>query len=161
MTDEQVSRRYVRAQTVLLIAFALVYLTSGPSALSSPLVSGRAATLGLLLCLAGLALMFAALATIRGSIQVAPHPRSDARLVTRGVYAHLRHPIYTAVVLIVVGLWIRKPTMVISLGVVAVIGFLRAKVEFEETLLLERYPEYAAYRERTWGLIPGRRPRRR
>jgi len=35
-----------------------------------------------------------------------------------------------------------------------VIVFLAVKVRLEEELLLARYPEYATYRARTWGLIP-------
>jgi len=36
-----------------------------------------------------------------------------------------------------------------------VIIFLFFKARFEEELLLAAYPGYAAYRAKTWGLLPG------
>ncbi len=43
-----------------------------------------------------------------GVIQIAPEPRADGQLVTRGVYSRLRHPIYTAIVILVIGLFLGK-----------------------------------------------------
>jgi len=97
--------------------------------------------------------MLAALVSLRGAVQIAPAPRSDAELVTRGVYARFRHPIYTAIVIVAVGLFLRRPTAAIAAGTAIVVCFLVAKVRFEEQLLLARYPEYAEYRRRTRGLI--------
>jgi len=107
--------------------------------------------------------MLSALASIGGVIQIAPEPRSDGQLVTRGVYSRIRHPIYTAIVILVVGLFLRKPTVVVAMAVIVVVVFLMVKARFEEQLLVRRYPEYAAYQRRTWGLVPWprRRPTRR
>jgi protein-S-isoprenylcysteine O-methyltransferase Ste14 len=38
--------------------------------------------------------------------------------------------------------------------------FLAVKVRFEEQLLVARYPDYIAYRQRSWGLVPWRGTRR-
>jgi protein-S-isoprenylcysteine O-methyltransferase Ste14 len=91
---------------------------------------------------------------MRHAIQIAPEPRRDATLVTSGIYRWFRHPIYTAIVAIVIGLFLRRPTILVGVSAAGVIGFLYVKVRFEERLLLERYPEYAGYRTRTWGLFP-------
>lgn len=98
--------------------------------------------------------MVSALISIRGSIQIAPAPRDDAELVTRGVYAWFRHPIYTAIVILVLGLFLRKPTLPVAIAALIVIAYLVIKIRIEERLLLSRYPEYGEYRTRTFGLLP-------
>jgi protein-S-isoprenylcysteine O-methyltransferase Ste14 len=75
-------------------------------------------------------------------------------LVSGGVYRRFRHPIYTAIVIVGIGLFLRKPTVAVAVAAAVVIAFLLVKVRFEEALLQARYPEYAEYRDRTWGLIP-------
>ena len=93
--------------------------------------------------------------TLRAVVQVAPAPREGGHLVTRGIYGWLRHPIYTAIVIVILGLFLRQPTVVVAIAGAAAVVFLIVKVRFEESLLLERYPEYAAYRRRTCGILPG------
>jgi len=146
------SRQYADAQSVLLCAFAATFfLSAGPALL--PPTPFRA--MGAVLCGAGLIIMFAALTSIGAAVQIAPEPRAGARLATTGIYRYLRHPIYTAIVLLVAGLFLRKPTIAVAIAASAVIGFLLIKVRFEERLLLARYPEYVEYKRRTWGIVPG------
>lgn len=145
------SRNYALAQTLLLFAFAAAFfLDTGPHLYTA----GTPGTVGTVLCAVGLLLMLLAFASIRWSIQIAPEPRVGAQLVTRGVYKRLRHPIYTAILVLVVGLLLRKPTVAMAIMAAVVIAFLVVKARFEETLLLVRYPEYAEYRTRTWGIVP-------
>jgi protein-S-isoprenylcysteine O-methyltransferase Ste14 len=147
------SGRYAAAQTVLLFAYAGAYfLDPGPPIVPAGGIAGR---LGTLLALGGLLVMFLAFRALGRAIQVAPEPRPDAQLVTRGIYERLRHPIYTGIVIIVVGLFLRKATPLVGIGTAVVIAFLVVKVRIEEKLLLARYPEYAAYKARTWGVLPG------
>lgn len=152
------SRNYARVQSVLLGLFALaVFFGPGPLLLDG---GGVPRLIGTVFCAAGLLLLGAALAPIRRAIQIAPEPRADASLVTTGIYGRLRHPIYTAIVMLVVGLFLRRPTFLVGLTGAAIVAFLAAKVRFEERLLSARYPEYPAYRKRTWGLILWPRSRR-
>ncbi|PYR94384.1 MAG: hypothetical protein DMF84_05735 [Acidobacteria bacterium] len=125
-------------------------LDTGPRLLA-PEVAG---TIGLVLCAAGFVLMGAAFAAIRGVIQIAPEPRAGGHLVTGGIYSRLRHPIYTAILMLAIGLFLRKPTAAVAIGAFVVTGFLILKARFEETLLLIHYPEYAEYKTRTWGVVP-------
>jgi protein-S-isoprenylcysteine O-methyltransferase Ste14 len=151
MNNESKSRAYGLAQSTLLCVFgALVFLDP-----ERPMFGGKTAgAIGLALSIAGLLLMFAALQVIRGVIQIAPAPRDDGELVTRGVYSRFRHPIYTAIVILVIGLFLRKATPMVAAAGAVVIVFLLVKARFEETLLAARYPAYGAYRARTWGVIP-------
>jgi protein-S-isoprenylcysteine O-methyltransferase Ste14 len=143
---------YKQLQTLLLVAFGAVYFWLDGPWLFAP----RPATeiIGAILSAGGVLLIVSAVITLRRVVQVEPAPRADGELVRRGVYSCLRHPIYTAIIVIVIGLLLRKPTVLNGVAAAAVITFLAIKVRFEEKLLRERYPEYAAYARRTWGLIP-------
>lgn len=92
---------------------------------------------------------------LRRSFRVAPTPRGDGRLITHGIYGRLRHPMYTSVVLVVVGLAFVRPDAAVLASVAANLAFYLGKARYEEGLLLAHYPEYAAYRRRTMGVLPG------
>jgi protein-S-isoprenylcysteine O-methyltransferase Ste14 len=137
---------YGAAQTVLLIACAAAYVLSEAPRRTFP-VGGD------VLCFAGLALLAAAFISLGKAVQVDPEPRADASLVTHGVYARLRHPMYTAIAILVVGLLLKKPAIAVGAMSATVLAFLGFKVRYEERRLAARYPGYAAYRARTWGVF--------
>jgi len=83
-----------------------------------------------------------------------PEPRANARLVTRGPYRWVRHPMYTSVLLIALAWVLDQPTFVRALVWLVLLADLLTKLEYEETLLAHRFPEYVAYRKRTQRLIP-------
>jgi len=70
-------------------------------------------------------------------------------VVLLGVYAKLRHPIYTGIALTMVGFVLRGISAAGLVVGAAALGFLAAKARYEETLLARRYPEYEAYRKTT------------
>ena len=85
-----------------------------------------------------------------------PKPVAAGTMIERGPYRLVRHPIYTAVIIGMVGIAVRGGD---GAGLVAALGlvpFFYAKATFEERHLLEQYPGYAAYRRRvSRRLIPG------
>ena len=70
----------------------------------------------------------------------------------------VRHPIYTGIIALVLGLFLRKPTLLVAITTVVVIAYVILKVRIEERLLLARYRNYAGYRSRTFGLFRWFRP---
>ena len=87
------------------------------------------------------------------SFHASAEPTSGG-LVTRGPYAYIRHPIYTAICLFV---W----PAAIAHGSWAALGLAAAvtagaivRLLCEESLLVVQYPEYAAYAARTKRMIP-------
>lgn len=144
------SDTYAGIQTALLLAFNVVFfLVPGP-----PLfVSRGALRAGTILAIVALVLLLVSIVTLRRVIQIAPAPREGGHLVAAGVYRHLRHPIYTAMVMLVLGLWLRRPTVPVALAGALVVGFLLVKARYEEQLLGARYDDYAEYRRRTRGVL--------
>ena len=83
-----------------------------------------------------------------------PTPKDDAVLVQSGIYRHLRHPLYSSVMLASLGwtlLWQSWVALVPALGLCV---FFDAKARLEERLLTTRFPEYEEYRARTWRFVP-------
>ncbi|MDW8309445.1 MAG: isoprenylcysteine carboxylmethyltransferase family protein [Verrucomicrobiales bacterium] len=83
-----------------------------------------------------------------------PKPRRDARLVRHGIYARVRHPLYTSVMLLSLG-WALCWQSAVALGVaLAQVPFFIAKARREERWLRERFPEYADYARRVPAFLP-------
>lgn len=86
-----------------------------------------------------------------GNFQVRPAVKQGARFITSGPYRHVRHPMYTSILLIMAGLtWLDAAW--IDAAALALLGavFLR-KAILEERALRQTWPEYAAYQEKTRG----------
>jgi protein-S-isoprenylcysteine O-methyltransferase Ste14 len=84
-----------------------------------------------------------------------PRPKDDAELVTSGIYARVRHPLYAAVIALGIAwalLWRSGPALV--LAVVQVL-FFDAKARREERWLRERFAAYDDYSKRVKRFIPG------
>lgn len=83
-----------------------------------------------------------------------PEPKTEGELVTTGIYAHVRHPLYASVIAGGFGwalLWRSWPALLLA-AVQAF--FLRAKAKEEETRLHSRFPEYAAYARQVPRFLP-------
>jgi protein-S-isoprenylcysteine O-methyltransferase Ste14 len=108
---------------------------------------------GLAFCAGAGALAGAALFTLRESLHVSPAPREGAEFVEHGIYRHLRHPMYTAVVAFSLGIALIVLTLPVVLASLALIVFYLVKSRYEEGLLLEHYPQYGEYKKRTRGVL--------
>ncbi len=89
-----------------------------------------------------------------GNFRVLPELRQGASLVQVGPYRWIRHPMYTAVILVTLG---GVACQLTGLRVTAWLGLmavLMAKAAREERLLLAQFPEYAAYRAYTGRFSP-------
>jgi len=152
LDTHQKSNLYGVAQGIFMVLYAIVFFVVPGRWLFE---SDAASIAGDVLALAGLLLMAAAFVSLRKVIQIVPEPRADGQLITGGVYRRLRHPIYSGIVLIILGLFLREPAIGVAICGAAVTLFLVIKSRFEERLLAGRYPDYAEYRKHTWGVLPG------
>ncbi|HUB14596.1 MAG TPA: isoprenylcysteine carboxylmethyltransferase family protein [Acetobacteraceae bacterium] len=116
----------------------------------------RHGSLALNLCssglfLLGLALSIATVTQLGRSFSLVPQARS---LVRRGPYRWIRHPLYLAEEIAVVGSLLQFFSIV-TLSIVLMHGLLQlCRIHYEESLLHETFPEYAAYARESWRLIP-------
>jgi protein-S-isoprenylcysteine O-methyltransferase Ste14 len=83
--------------------------------------------------------------------------RENHRLITQGVYRHVRHPMYAALFLysigqaLVVPNWVAGPSYLVAFGILFAL-----RIGAEERMMLETFgDEYAAYMARTKLLVPG------
>jgi len=83
-----------------------------------------------------------------------PAPNPALGLLRNGVYATIRHPMYTGLLLIAFGVAIllQKPWGVMT--AIALTVFFNLKAREEERCLLRCYPEYADYQRTTGRFLP-------
>lgn len=146
---------WVIGQVVLLVAVASLGLP-GLDALPPQTAAGWATVmLGLAVMAGGLSIGGLALRDLGASLTAMPHPRHDAQFVDAGIYRHLRHPMYAALITSALG-WVLVTTSVpAAVATVALAIWLDLKSRREEAWLLDHYPEYEAYRRRTHRFVPG------
>jgi protein-S-isoprenylcysteine O-methyltransferase Ste14 len=77
------------------------------------------------------------------------------RLVTSGPYRFVRHPLYLAEELAIIGISMQFFSLSTALVLAVQIAFQLRRMHNEEAVLAESFPEYAAYRQRTARLLPG------
>ena len=144
---------------VALIALVLVFVRSRPanvdSVLPSTIQNPAVRTLGVVLCAGGIAFAIWARRHIGKNWGMPMTVRENPELVTSGPYAHIRHPIYTGVLIALVG-----NALALSLwwlvAVAAGLGYFTFAASKEEETMAATFPrEYADYRNRTKMLVPG------
>lgn len=141
--------------TITLAIFAAIQVAARhPGPVPGPAAAWVGA--GLALLLAGLALRWTAILTLRGAFTVDVAIARDQHLVERGPYRRVRHPAYTGNLLAFLGMallfadWVAALTLVLPITA----AFLyRIRVE-ERALRAAFGDEYGRYARRTWRLVP-------
>ena len=139
------------AQSVLFVAIVVAAI-GGPdwptSATSVPLV------LGIAIGIAGVLMFASGVAGLGAQLSPYPKPSGSATLHTGGMFRFVRHPIYGGAILIALGsslVW--SPLALLPTALL--VALFELKSRREEYMLLERFPEYEAYRRRVpWRFVP-------
>jgi protein-S-isoprenylcysteine O-methyltransferase Ste14 len=160
----KVSRSYKTRLETGLLALAwigffvpLVWVVSSVFSFAEfPLLAGPLAA-GVMCLGIGLWLFYRSHADLGPNWSVTLEVKEDHRLITRGVYQRIRHPMYLALALYAIGQalvipnWVAGPANLIAFAILFALRF-RA----EEKMMVEGFgAEYAAYSARTKRLIPG------
>lgn len=145
---------WVAVQVILMLAVIMLALMfPGPWQGRSMLVSG------VLLLTVGGYFGIAGVVGLGKNLTPFPQPREDAVLVQHGIYARVRHPLYTSVMLMTPG-WALFCQSIVAFGVaLTLIPFLYAKAKREEFSLCNTFPGYADYMRRVPRFIPRWRAR--
>jgi len=110
--------------------------------------------LGIVLMVAGGALLLAGLVRLGRGLTPLPFPKEDGDLVQSGPFALVRHPMYSGGLVLALG-WTLFVQGWLTIGyVIALFAFLDAKSRREERWLMAKFPEYEAYQRRVRKLIP-------
>jgi len=139
----------VTAQFVFLILLGfLPYGSLWPRGIATVVI-------GLVLVALGVGIALAAGATLGRTLTPSPIPKADGQLVTGGVFAFVRHPIYSGLLVLGLGLVVIGASVLHLLAWVALLAVLMTKARFEERMLADQYPDYRAYAARVGRLVPG------
>jgi protein-S-isoprenylcysteine O-methyltransferase Ste14 len=109
-------------------------------------------SLSTILILVGSTMACLAVLDLGRSMSIMPEAR---KLVTGGLYGRIRHPLYLAEEIAVLGFclqfrsWQATPILVVHFY------FQIRRMEFEEGILVKAFPGYAEYKQRTCRLLPG------
>jgi protein-S-isoprenylcysteine O-methyltransferase Ste14 len=111
--------------------------------------------IGAVLCVFGLGIAVWARRTLAGNWSSDVTFKQGHELIEGGPYRFVRHPIYTGLILMVIGMATAKGTAQAWLGVFfQCIGFW-IKLRQEETVMLQHFPnEYPSYMKRVKALVP-------
>src|SRR5512133_529600 len=104
--------------------------------------------LGLLIAVTGVLLLVLGVLALGRSFTPLPRPRARTRLRRGGIFGLVRHPVYGGLMLLALGWSVEDgPLCLVPSALLALLFDLKARRE--EAWLIERLPEYAAYRTRT------------
>ena len=113
------------------------------------------AWLGVVLCVAGLAVCIWARFTLGRNWSGVVTFKAGHELITSGPYALARHPIYTGLLSMALGTVIVLGHLAGIIAMPLIFVSFWIKLRYEEKIMLEKFPdEYAAYQRRVKRLIP-------
>jgi protein-S-isoprenylcysteine O-methyltransferase Ste14 len=129
---------------------------AAPAILRAPFLppSLIGAVLGIALTAIGLWIAIAARITLAGNWSAAVEIKEDHALIRSGPYRHVRHPIYSGLLLALLGSALTLNRWSAVLGFVLIFASLWLKARHEEKGLRQALPDYAAYARETAALIP-------
>lgn len=144
---------WVLGQMVLIFGFALLPIYRWGIVPQPPIQYGVWAGAGML-ALSGIILFGRGLWDLGNNLTPLPHPRHDGEFVQRGVYAVVRHPVYSGVILAAIAWALYQWSLLHAIGAIVLLVFFDAKARQEESWLIQKHPEYTEYRQQVKKLIP-------
>ena len=152
-TNDFASKTHGIAWVAAQFALMLAVLGAGPMWIAQ-WRGWTAAGLGVVFVLIGAWLGIAGVRVLGMNRTPFPEPKQGSQLVTTGIYARVRHPLYASVIALGLGwalLWRSGPALALAAVQAA---FFHAKARLEERLLPAQFPDYADYARRVPRFIP-------
>lgn len=132
-------------------AFLGTFLIVGMPVLPASQVDPAWLTVGVVLMIVGLLASIYALSWLGRSFAIGAAAR---KLVTRGPYRMVRHPLYAFELLMVLGAVIANPSALAALFGLTTMLLLGVRTIYEERVLTAAFPEYAEYARRVPRFVP-------
>lgn len=147
-----------KAQLLLTIQLILFALLGGATILLPTSKTAIQWVIGISITLIGIAIALLAFRehsrVNQSGPKALPTPNQQADLITSGLYQRIRHPIYTGVLLVALGVTVWHGHIVTLIASLLLLGLLTYKSMYEEELLREQYPNYAVYMQTTGRFLP-------
>jgi protein-S-isoprenylcysteine O-methyltransferase Ste14 len=112
-------------------------------------------SVGLIIATFGFLLAKLAFKPISFSQFIGIKKEEEPKLITNGIYSRMRHPLYTALILGLVGFVIFNPTYTHLVHAICMLIYLFIGIRYEEKRLIARFGDkYRRYKEQTPMLFP-------
>jgi len=147
-------RRFYNIMSVLAVLFILFLGSTIPPNYLFP-KDQTSKAIGLIIATFGFLLAKLAFRPISFSEFIGIKPEQKRNLIKTGIYARMRHPLYTASILGVIGFVIFSPTYTNLLHAVCIVIYLLIGIQYEERRLVAHFgKEYEVYKKETPMLLP-------
>ena len=110
---------------------------------------------GLFLSVSGIIISLLSIITLNKNLSPFPTPKQNAELIQSGIYKYIRHPIYSGILFITFGYSIYSENTLRLLIFFTLLILFRFKAAYEEKLLQDKFPNYAAYKQTAGIFLPG------
>ena len=160
--DKQVSRADARDRLLIAlmgigqIVLPLLFVWTPRLAFADRAQPAACTVLGVVAMASGLWLFWRSHADLGDSWSVTLELNADHRLVTRGVYRFMRHPMYTSFFVsglgqaLLLANWAAGPSALVAVALLVLV-----RVPHEEKMMIDQFgDEYRDYMRRTGGLVP-------
>ncbi len=153
MSDTSTSRGgwWVVGQFVIL-AVILIVGYFDPMRTSSSMV---AQAIGVIVAGISLIVLVLAFSHLGRNLTPFPKPLADGALVTHGIYAFVRHPIYVALICGSLAYSIYLSSWLAGIGCVVLAVWFDQKAAREEAFLRAKFSDYAVYASKVAKFVPG------
>ena len=89
-----------------------------------------------------------------GNFSIYPELKKHAALITSGPYRYIRHPMYTSLIIMMIGIAFYNYHWINAIGVIMVVFAVISKANSEEKILLMEFDLYTEYQQKTHRFIP-------
>jgi len=110
--------------------------------------------IGLIIAVFGGIIITMALLQLNKNLSPFPTPKNNATLLENGLYKYSRHPIYTGIILLVIGFSVYQNSWYKLLISLFLIILFYLKSTYEEERLEQKFPDYKNYKTKTGRFFP-------
>ncbi len=136
----------VTLQFIFLFALALLPGSQDSSRLRSVLAA--------LLALLAVFILFRAFRDLGNALTPLPESKQGAELVTTGIYAKIRHPIYSALFILALAAYLWKVSSGVLIAALLLTALLVYKARYEDQILREKFPESIEFQKSIPAFLP-------
>ena len=106
------------------------------------------------LSVAGIIISHASVVALNKSLSAFPSPKQNAELIQPGINKYIRHPVYSRILFFAFGYSMCSENTLQLIMFFTLLILSRFKAAYEEELLRDKFPNYAAYKKAAEMFLP-------